>query len=66
MHAWVEVYRPDFGWVGLDATHGHYTDDRYVPVGYGRDYDYVRPIRGVVGGATTQSQASHLQMQQQQ
>ena len=66
MHAWVEVFRPDFGWVGLDATHGQYTDDRYVPVGYGRDYDDVRPIRGVVGGATTQRQASHLQMQQQQ
>jgi len=64
MHAWVEVFRPDFGWVALDATHGQYADDRYVPVGYGRDYDDVRPIRGVVRGATVQRQVGRLQMQQ--
>ena len=66
MHAWVEVFRPGLGWVGLDATHGQYTDERYVPVGYGRDYDDVRPIRGVIRGQTIQSQVSHLEMQQQQ
>ncbi len=66
MHAWVEVFRPDFGWVGLDATHGQYADDRYVPVGYGRDYDDVRPVRGVIRGQTLQSQATRLQMQQVQ
>jgi transglutaminase-like putative cysteine protease len=66
MHAWVEVYRPDFGWVGLDATAGAYTDDRYVVVGYGRDYDDVRPIRGVVRGKTEQTNFARLQMTQQQ
>jgi transglutaminase-like putative cysteine protease len=66
MHAWVEVFRPGFGWVGLDATHGQYTDDRYVPVGYGRDYDDVRPVRGVIKGQTLQSQATRLQMEQVQ
>src|SRR5207244_9556803 len=35
MHAWVEVYRPGSGWIGMDATSGTYADDRYVPVGYG-------------------------------
>ncbi|MGE0599562.1 MAG: transglutaminase domain-containing protein [Dehalococcoidia bacterium] len=67
MHAWVEVYRPEFGWVGLDATTGAYADDRYVVVGYGRDYDDVRPIRGVIrGGATAQTHFARLQMVQQQ
>ena len=65
MHAWVEVYREGFGWVGLDATAGQYTDDRYVAVGCGRDYDDVRPIRGVIRGQTLQSQAARLEMQQQ-
>ncbi len=66
MHAWVEVYRPEFGWVGMDATAGGYADDRYVVVGYGRDYDDVRPIRGVIrGSATAQSNFSRLQMTQQ-
>jgi transglutaminase-like putative cysteine protease len=66
MHAWVEVFRPGVGWIGLDATHGQYTDDRYVPVGYGRDYDDVRPVRGVIKGTTVQVQATRLQMEQVQ
>ena len=65
MHAWIEVFRPDIGWVALDATHGQYADERYVPVGCGRDYDDVRPVRGVLRGATVQRQANRLQMQQQ-
>ena len=66
MHAWIEVFRPNLGWTGLDATHGQYVDERYVPVAYGRDYDDVRPIRGVVRGATLQRQSARLQIQQQQ
>ncbi|MEO8540527.1 MAG: transglutaminase family protein [bacterium] len=66
MHAWVEVFRGGVGWVGLDATNGQYTDERYVPVGYGRDYDDVRPVRGVIKGRTLQSQATRLQMAQLQ
>lgn len=66
MHAWVQVYRPGFGWVGLDATTGAYTDDRYVIVGWGRDYDDVRPIRGVLGGSPTQTQHARLAIQQVQ
>ena len=66
MHAWVEVYRKGAGWVGLDCTAGQLADDRYVPVAYGRDYDDVRPVRGVIRGYTIQSQTSHLGMRQQQ
>ena len=62
-HAWVEVYRPGVGWVGLDPTAGAYADDRYVPIGYGRDYDDIRPVRGVFLGQAGQSQSSHLEMQ---
>ena len=56
MHAWVEVYRPGVGWIGLDATSGRYSDERYVPVGFGRDYDDVRPVRGVLLGESEQAQ----------
>ncbi len=69
MHAWVEVYRHGAGWIGLDPTSGEYTDERYVVVGHGRDYDDVRPVRGVIVGATDQRQVSSLTMhvgQQQQ
>jgi transglutaminase-like putative cysteine protease len=61
MHAWVQAYRPDFGWVGLDPTTGGYADDSYIPVAFGRDYDDVRPVRGVLSGAlATQSQEALL------
>ncbi|OAI42167.1 hypothetical protein AYO38_03215 [bacterium SCGC AG-212-C10] len=74
MHAWVEVYRPGAGWVGLDATSGMLADDRYVAVARGRDYDDVRPVRGIINGKGRQTQESrleilhtaHLSQQQQQ
>ena len=60
MHAWVEVYREGGGWFGVDPTHGGYADDRYVPVAVGRDYDDVRPIRGVIVGSARQEHAAQL------
>jgi transglutaminase-like putative cysteine protease len=65
MHAWVEVFRPGTGWLGLDPTRGTYADDAYVLVGAGRDYDDVSPVRGVVTGATRQSQQAQLIIHQQ-
>jgi transglutaminase-like putative cysteine protease len=66
MHAWVEVYREQSGWIALDATAGTYADDRYIPVAYGRDYSDVSPVRGMLQGGTQQVQTSRLQMVQRQ
>ncbi len=61
MHAWVQAYRPEFGWVGIDPTTAGYADDTYVPVAFGRDYDDVRPVRGVLSGSPAwQSQEARL------
>jgi transglutaminase-like putative cysteine protease len=62
MHAWVEVYRADIGWVGLDPTTGKATDERSIPVGVARDYDDLRPVRGVIAGASRQSQEAQLRV----
>jgi transglutaminase-like putative cysteine protease len=53
-HAWVEVHSPSHGWVGFDPTHDCLPDDRYVIVGYGRDYDDVPPNRGIYRGSAAE------------
>ncbi len=49
-HAWVSVYCPDYGWVDADPTNGVFPSLEHVTVGWGRDYDDVIPLRGVLLG----------------
>jgi transglutaminase-like putative cysteine protease len=49
-HAWVEVWCPTQGWVGLDPTNDIAADLDHVTVAWGRDYADVAPLRGVIRG----------------
>ena len=49
-HAWVSVYCPDYGWVDADPTNGMFPTLEHVTLGWGRDYDDVIPLRGVLRG----------------
>jgi transglutaminase-like putative cysteine protease len=49
-HAWVSVRSPDVGWMDLDPTNNVVPTDRHVVVAYGRDFDDVTPMRGVLLG----------------
>lgn len=49
-HAWVSVWSPDAGWVDLDPTNGIAVTDEHVTVAWGRDYDDVSPISGLLLG----------------
>lgn len=49
-HAWLQLYVPGFGWVDLDPTNDVLAGSRHITVAWGRDFDDVSPIRGVIGG----------------
>jgi transglutaminase-like putative cysteine protease len=49
-HAWISVWSPEYGWVDLDPTNGIVVGEEHVTVAYGRDYDDVSPISGVLRG----------------
>ncbi|MGJ8672726.1 transglutaminase family protein [Rubritalea sp.] len=45
-HAWIEVYIPHAGWIGLDPTNNKVVDETYIKVATGQDYHAVAPIIG--------------------
>jgi transglutaminase-like putative cysteine protease len=49
-HAWASVYCPGAGWVDVDPTNNQPADERYVTLAWGRDYDDVSPLKGIVLG----------------
>jgi transglutaminase-like putative cysteine protease len=54
-HAWLEVFDPGRGWLGVDPTHNTLCSDRHVRLGVGRDFRDVPPNRGVYRGAAVES-----------
>jgi transglutaminase-like putative cysteine protease len=49
-HAWMEVFVPTIGWCALDPTHNRQTDENYIKIAVGRDYNDVAPVRGTYRG----------------
>jgi transglutaminase-like putative cysteine protease len=49
-HAWLSVYCPNLGWIDFDPTNGVIPGDKHILVAWGRDYDDVSPIKGVILG----------------
>ena len=49
-HAWLGVFIPGWGWLDVDPTNNLVAGEDHVIVAWGRDYDDVSPIRGVVLG----------------
>jgi transglutaminase-like putative cysteine protease len=49
-HAWVQVFIPPNGWVDIDPTNNLIPSDRHITLAWGRDFDDVSPVRGVIVG----------------
>lgn len=53
-HAWFSVYVPGFGWVDIDPTNNTIPTTDHITIAWGRDFDDVSPIKGVVIGGGEQ------------
>jgi transglutaminase-like putative cysteine protease len=49
-HAWLSVYCPNWGWIDFDPTNDTIPSDKHILLAWGRDYDDVCPLRGVILG----------------
>jgi transglutaminase-like putative cysteine protease len=54
-HAWLSVWTPEFSWIDFDPTNGLMPTAEHITVAYGRDYDDVSPLSGVLLGGSDQA-----------
>jgi len=49
-HAWFSVFCPGNGWIDIDPTNDVVPSGRHIVLAWGRDYDDVSPVKGVILG----------------
>lgn len=56
-HAWLAVYCPSVGWIDFDPTNNLIPSEQHLTIAWGRDYDDISPVKGVIlgGGSHTMS-----------
>lgn len=54
-HAWVEIYTPKQGWLGLDPTNNIWTMDNHVVLSVGRNFNDCTLVKGTFKGVSRQT-----------
>ncbi len=58
-HAWISIYCGSSGWIDLDPTNNVLVSTNHITLAWGRDYNDVCPIKGVIiGGGNHQMHVS--------
>ena len=53
-HAWVEIYTPTQGWLGIDPTNNIWTMDNHIKLSVGRNFTDCSPVKGTFKGLAKQ------------
>lgn len=54
-HAWVEIYSPKQGWLGIDPTNNIWTMDNHVKLSVGTNFTDCTPVKGTFKGISKQT-----------
>jgi transglutaminase-like putative cysteine protease len=52
-HAWFSVYIPNAGWFDFDPTNNISPSMQHITIGWGRDYNDITPLKGVIQSSGT-------------
>ncbi len=53
-HAWVEVWLPSSGWIGIDPTNNTWVSNLHVSLAVGRHFNDCSPVKGTFKGPARQ------------
>lgn len=66
MHAWVEAFIPNVGWVGFDPTNNLLVNHNHIKVSHGKDYNECAPLKGIIYSSGTNETKYSVEVSYQQ